>query len=216
MKQRGWRRRLKRAMDLTVAVPALVAAAPLMAGAAVAVAASMGRPILFRQPRAGKDGEVFEILKFRTMRQGAPDASPDDDHLRITRVGQFLRDTSIDELPQLVNVIRGDMSIVGPRPLLVRYLPRYSAEQRRRHEVLPGLTGWAQVHGRNAVSWEEKFAHDVWYVDHWSPWLDLRVLLKTVGKLADRRGISAEGHTTMPEFRPAGAHPGAPSPTVSA
>lgn len=200
MKQHGWARRCKRAMDLGIAVPALIATAPVMAGAAVAIAASMGRPILFRQARAGEQGRPFEIFKFRTMRLGDTDASPDGDHLRITRLGQFLRDTSIDELPQLVNVIRGDMSIVGPRPLLLRYLERYDGRQRKRHHVMPGLTGWAQVHGRNRVSWEQKFEYDVWYVEHWTPWLDVAVVVKTLGKLLDRRSTQAAGHASMPEF----------------
>ena len=200
MRQLGWARRVKRAMDLSIAVPAALIAAPIMGAAAVAVLASMGRPILFTQRRAGHEGRPFEILKFRTMRPGAPDASPDDDHRRITKVGQFLRDTSIDELPQLFNVIRGEMSIVGPRPLLMRYLERYDKRQRKRHDVLPGLTGWAQIHGRNRVSWEQKFEFDVWYVEHWTPLLDVHIVLKTMGRLLDRRGVQAVGHASMPEF----------------
>jgi lipopolysaccharide/colanic/teichoic acid biosynthesis glycosyltransferase len=161
----------------------------------------MGRPVFFRQERVGKDERRFRITKFRTMRQADDDGvAPDEDHLRITPLGRFLRDTSLDELPQLVNVLKGDMSLVGPRPLLVRYLPRYSPLQRRRHEVLPGLTGWAQIHGRNAVSWDEKFARDTWYVEHWSPVLDLKILVRTAIIVARREGVSAEGHATMPEF----------------
>ena len=200
MKQAGVSSRIKRALDLGIAVPALLVTAPMMAGAAAAVLATMGRPVLFRQPRVGKDEVVFDILKFRTMRPGDPEAGPESDHQRITPVGQFLRASSIDELPQLINVVRGQMSLVGPRPLLVRYLPRYAPRQRRRHEVAPGITGWAQVHGRNRVSWEEKFEHDVWYVEHWTPWLDLKILYKTLGRVLRRSGVSADGHATMPEF----------------
>jgi sugar transferase EpsL len=192
---------VKRLVDVSVASVALAASAPVMAGAAAAIWATMGRPILFRQPRVGEGGEVFHITKFRTMSAAPEDQPPDLDHQRITRVGRFLRDASIDELPQLLDVLRGRMSLVGPRPLVVRYLPRYSAEQRRRHEVLPGLTGWAQVHGRNSLSWEEKFSHDVWYVNHWSVRLDLKILALTALRVARREGISAEGHATMPEFR---------------
>jgi len=173
----------------------------VLAASAGAVWASMGRPILFRQERVGQGERVFRIVKLRTMRPAPPEASPDDDAARITRVGQFLRDTSLDELPQLFNVLAGDMSLVGPRPLLVRYLPRYSARQRRRHDVLPGLTGWAQIHGRNTVDWGEKFERDVWYVEHWSVRLDLEILAKTAVMVLRRDGVSAEGHATMPEFR---------------
>lgn len=204
MKQAGAALRLKRAMDVALAGAALVVSAPIMAGAAVAIYATMGRPILFRQERGGKGDQPFTILKFRTMRQGDPDSSPDDDHLRITSVGQALRDTSIDELPQLVNVLRGEMSIVGPRPLVFWYMPRFTAHQRRRHHVLPGITGWAQVHGRNAATWEEKFDLDLWYVEHWSPALDVRIVWKTLGRLVDRRGVRADGHPSMPEFRGSG------------
>ncbi|MBX2803291.1 MAG: sugar transferase [Myxococcales bacterium] len=187
-------------MDLAVAVPAVVVAAPVMAGVSAAVWATMGRPILFRQRRVGHDEREFEIWKFRTMRTAPVEASPADDHKRITRLGALLRKTSLDELPQLVNVIRGDMSLVGPRPLLTRYLPRYSRRQRQRQRVMPGLTGWAQIHGRNSVSWEEKFEHDVWYVEHWNPLLDAAILARTVTALVRANGVSAEGHATMPEF----------------
>jgi lipopolysaccharide/colanic/teichoic acid biosynthesis glycosyltransferase len=141
---------------------------------------------------------VFRLVKFRTMAPGPDD--PTGDHLRITPVGAFLRSTSLDELPQLYNVLKGDMSLVGPRPLLVRYLPRYSPRQRRRHEVLPGLTGWAQVNGRNALGWDEKFERDVWYVEHWSLRLDAKILAKTAWQVVRRDGVSADGHVTMPEF----------------
>lgn len=200
MRQRGLRLRIKRSFDIAVASAALVATAPVMAGTGVAVWASMGRPVLFTQQRVGRDDQVFRILKFRTMRAPRDPGNPEPDAQRITRVGRFLRRTSLDELPQLVNIVRGDMSLIGPRPLLVRYLPRYSATQRRRHEVLPGLTGWAQVNGRNASSWERKFADDVWYVDHWSLRLDARILFRTVSTVLRRDGVSAAEHVTMPEF----------------
>jgi sugar transferase EpsL len=200
MRQRGWRLLAKRAFDVTAASGALVASAPVLAGVAGAVLVTMGRPVLFSQERVGRDDRVFRVYKFRTMRAADPQAPLDQDHARITPVGRFLRATSLDELPQLFNVVKGDMSLVGPRPLLVRYLPRYAPRQRRRHDVLPGLTGWAQIHGRNALSWDEKFEHDVWYVEHWSLALDAKIVAKTVWKVLRRDGISAEGHATMPEF----------------
>jgi lipopolysaccharide/colanic/teichoic acid biosynthesis glycosyltransferase len=206
MRQRGWRLLAKRAFDVTAASGALVATAPVLAGVAGAVWATMGRPILFTQDRVGRDDRVFKVLKFRTMTVADPNVPADQDQVRITPVGRFLRATSLDELPQLLNVLKGDMSLVGPRPLLVRYLPRYSQRQRRRHDVLPGLTGWAQVNGRNALSWDQKFEHDVWYVEHWSLALDAKIVAKTVLHVVRRDGISAEGHATMPEFLgPAGA-----------
>jgi lipopolysaccharide/colanic/teichoic acid biosynthesis glycosyltransferase len=163
---------------------------------------SMGRQILFRQIRPGRSARPFTLLKFRTMsnktdRTGKvlPDAK------RLTRLGSFMRSTSLDELPQLWNVLRGELSLVGPRPLLMDYLPRYSPEQARRHEVMPGITGWAQVNGRNALTWEEKFALDVWYVDHWSIGLDFKILFMTLLKVVRRDGISQAGHATMTEFR---------------
>lgn len=155
----------------------------------------MGSPAFFRQVRPGRGGKPFEITKLRTMKSGAG-----SDAERLTALGKFLRSTSIDELPQLWTVLKGDLSLVGPRPLLVQYLPLYSPEQARRHEVLPGITGWAQIHGRNAISWEEKFAHDVWYVDHWSFGLDVRILARTALAVLRREGISGEGHVTMPVF----------------
>lgn len=201
MKQVGTGLFLKRCLDVAVAGPALVLGAPLMAGVAVVVRATMGSPVVFAQVRPGRGGAPFTIYKFRTMREafderGAP--LPDAD--RLTAVGRFLRATSLDELPQLLNVLRGELSLVGPRPLLVRYLGRYSPEQARRHDVLPGITGWAQVHGRNAITWQEKLALDVWYVDHWSLLLDLRILAKTALSVVRRDGISQDGHVTMPEF----------------
>lgn len=191
-------RRGQRALDLAVAVPALVVSLPVQALTALAVRASMGAPVLFRQQRPGLHGEPFEMVKFRTMR--APQPGRTDDASRITRVGSLLRSTSLDELPTLWNVVRGDMSLVGPRPLLMAYLDRYTPEQARRHEVRPGLTGLAQVSGRNALSWEEKFALDVEYVDRADVWLDLRILVRTVGAVLRREGISAQGEVTMPEF----------------
>lgn len=202
MKQAGLPLLLKRALDRTVALGALVATAPVMAAAAVAVRATMGGPVLFRQTRPGLGGRPFRIFKMRTMtdaRDAQGQLLPDAD--RLTPLGRFLRSTSIDELPQLFNVLAGDLSLVGPRPLLMEYLPLYSREQARRHEVLPGITGWAQLHGRNALSWEQKFELDVWYVDHWSLGLDLKILARTLGSVLRREGIASEGHATMPNFR---------------
>lgn len=201
MPQAGLPLLVKKLVDRTVAGVALVAAAPVMATTAVVVAASLGRPVLFRQRRPGLHGRSFEIAKFRTMREartagGAllPDAE------RLTAVGKLLRSTSLDELPQLWNVLRGELSLVGPRPLLMQYLPRYSREQARRHDVLPGITGWAQVHGRNEVDWDARFRLDVWYVDHWSLLLDLKILALTVLTLVRREGINRRDHATMYEF----------------
>src|SRR5204863_509691 len=186
----GFQLLMKRAFDRTAAAVGLVILAPVLGLAAVAVGTTMGRPILFRQQRPGLRGRLFPVLKFRTMRD-ATDATgrPLPDGVRLTKLGAFLRSTSIDELPQLVNVLRGEMSLVGPRPLLTRYLDRYTPEQARRHEVLPGITGWAQVNGRNALSWERKFELDVWYVDHWSLGLDLKILWLTLAKVLKREGI---------------------------
>ena len=203
-----YRRLGKRALDLGLAMPAMVVLAPVVAAVGVAVRIKLGRPMLFRHVRPGKDGELFEMLKFRTMteeRDQNGELLPDAD--RLTRFGELLRRTSLDELPTLWNVMRGDMSLVGPRPLLVRYLDRYTPEQRRRHETPPGITGWTQVNGRNALSWEEKFELDVWYVDHVSLPTDLKIIARTVGQVLWQRGITAEGHATMPEFM--GAHDGA-------
>jgi lipopolysaccharide/colanic/teichoic acid biosynthesis glycosyltransferase len=161
----------------------------------------LGSPALFRQIRPGIYGEVFTLVKFRTMSdERGPDGLLLDDARRLTRLGRFLRASSLDELPELWNVIRGDMSLVGPRPLLVEYLPLYTPEQARRHEVRPGITGWAQVNGRNAISWEDKFALDVWYVDNQSLWLDIKILWMTLRKVLVRDGISAAGNATMPKF----------------
>ncbi len=162
---------------------------------ALVVRVSLGSPVLFRQERAGKDGKSFTFLKFRTMREGVG-----RDTERLTRVGRFLRRTSLDELPQLGHVLSGKMALVGPRPLPVRYLPRYSPEQARRHAMRPGITGWAQVNGRNLLSWEQKFASDVWYVDHQSLWLDIKILLLTVGQVFAQKGINQSKNETMCEF----------------
>jgi lipopolysaccharide/colanic/teichoic acid biosynthesis glycosyltransferase len=169
--------------------------------AAAAIRLSVGRPIFFRQFRRGRDGRLFRMLKFRTMRDPFDKRDrPLPDAQRLTLLGSWLRRTSLDELPQLWNVLKGDMSIVGPRPLLPEYLPRYTPFQRRRHEVKPGITGWAQVNGRNTLSWEHKFELDVWYVDHWSLWLDVKILWLTVFKVVRGEGVSRQGHATMPEF----------------
>jgi sugar transferase EpsL len=200
-----WGLAAKRALDIAVAAPALVVLSPVLAATAFGVRIAMGNPVVFRQRRPGLDGEPFEVIKFRTMRDArASDGRllPDDE--RLTRFGAFLRATSIDELPQLWNVLKGELSLVGPRPLLMEYLPRYSPEQARRHAVKPGITGWAQVNGRNAISWEQKFAFDVWYVDHWSVWLDLKIMGLTVRKVLKRSDIAQQGHATMPEFVGAG------------
>ena len=190
----------KRVLDLAVAGPMLVVTAPVQAVVAVAVAVGLGRPVLFRQQRPGAYGEPFTILKFRTMRPVDVAGGRMDDASRLTRLGRFLRATSLDELPTLVNVVRGDMSLVGPRPLLMAYLPRYSPAQARRHDVRPGLTGLAQVSGRNAVRWDERLALDVEYVDTRSVRLDLVILLRTVRAVLRREGIAADGEATMPEF----------------
>jgi len=196
MQQRGWRLGVKRAVDLTAACFGLLSTAPVTLLAAGAIRATMGRPILFRQTRPGRGGRPFTCYKLRTMKAG-----PGSDAERLTPLGRFLRTTSLDEIPQLLNVVRGDMSLVGPRPLLMSYLARYSPEQARRHDVLPGMTGWAQINGRNALTHEERFALDVWYVDHWSLGLDAKILLATLGRVIRGSGINAAGHATMPEFQ---------------
>jgi lipopolysaccharide/colanic/teichoic acid biosynthesis glycosyltransferase len=196
MQQRGWRLAVKRSADVSLAAAATALAAPVLAAAALAVRVAMGRPVLFRQVRPGRDGQLFTVYKLRTMTAGTA-----SDAARLTPLGRLLRATSLDELPQLWNVLRGDMSLCGPRPLLVSYLERYSSEQRRRHDVLPGITGWAQINGRNTVSHQEKFRLDVWYVDNWSLALDARILAVTLWRVLSRSGISADGHVTMPEFQ---------------
>jgi lipopolysaccharide/colanic/teichoic acid biosynthesis glycosyltransferase len=191
----------KRFLDLALALPATVAAAPFLVTIAGLVRMKLGKPVLFRQTRPGWRGRSFTMHKFRTMNEARDDMGnllPDG--ARVTPLGKFLRRTSLDELPELLNVLKGEMSLVGPRPLLPQYLDRYSPEQARRHEAKPGLTGWAQVNGRNAITWEEKFAMDVWYVDHRSFWLDTKILLVTLVKVIRGEGISAAGEATMPEF----------------
>jgi lipopolysaccharide/colanic/teichoic acid biosynthesis glycosyltransferase len=192
----------KRALDLCVGTTFFLASAPLLAAVSVVIYRNMGRPILFCQVRPGKHGRPFTLFKFRTMtvdRDGT--RGPEADEGRLTPLGKTLRALSLDELPTLWNVVRGDMSLVGPRPLLLSYLELYTATQARRHEVLPGITGWAQVHGRNLLSHEQKFELDVWYVDHQSLLLDLTILCKTIALVLRRRGISAPGHATMEPFR---------------
>jgi lipopolysaccharide/colanic/teichoic acid biosynthesis glycosyltransferase len=201
MRQEGVYLAAKRAIDKTLAGALLVTLSPVMAATALAVRVSMGSPVLFRQRRPGLHGRPFELVKFRTMTDARDAAgAPLPDGRRLTRVGQFIRSTSLDELPQLWNVMRGEMSLVGPRPLLMEYLSRYTSEQARRHDVLPGITGWTAINGRNALQWETKFALDVWYVDHWSLWLDAKILALTAARLVDRSGISQEGYATMPVF----------------
>jgi lipopolysaccharide/colanic/teichoic acid biosynthesis glycosyltransferase len=192
---------IKRAFDIVAAGCALLVLAPVIVFVAWQISRKMGSPVLFRQVRPGLNGKPFEMIKFRTMKD-AIDASgnPLPDSERLTPFGQFLRSSSLDELPELWNVLKGDMSLVGPRPLLMEYLPLYSPEQARRHEVRPGVTGWAQVNGRNTLSWEDKFKLDVWYVDNQSLWLDIKVLFLTVKKVLVRDGISAEGEATMSKF----------------
>jgi lipopolysaccharide/colanic/teichoic acid biosynthesis glycosyltransferase len=196
-----YRRFGKRVLDLSLAVPALLVLAPVGIVVGALARAKLGGPVLFRQQRPGRGDQLFELIKFRTM-TSARDADgalrPDDQ--RLTAFGSLLRRTSLDELPTLWNVIRGEMSLVGPRPLLVQYLDRYTPYQRRRHEVAPGITGWAQINGRNALTWEEKFELDLWYVENMSLRTDLAILLRTVAQVLGQRGISAEGHATMPEF----------------
>ena len=193
---------MKRTFDFILAAAAMIVLSPVLIALAAAIRWKLGSPILFRQIRPGLDERPFNILKFRTMTdaRGAdgvllPDAE------RLTPFGRFLRATSLDELPELFNVVKGDMSLVGPRPLLMQYLERYTPEQARRHEVRPGITGWAQVNGRNAITWEEKFKLDVWYVDNWSLWLDIKIIAMTIWKILKREGISQPGQATMEEFK---------------
>lgn len=208
MRQRGLSLLVKRAFDRTMALGGIVATAPVLAAAALATAKTIGRPVFFSQVRPGLHGKPFRIYKLRTMtdaRGSDGQLLPDAD--RLTPLGKFFRSTSIDELPQLWNVLRGELSLVGPRPLLMEYLPRYSPEQARRHDVLPGITGWAQVHGRNTLDWQSRFAHDVWYVDHWSLALDAKILAMTITKVIRREGISMVGQATMTPFMGNAAEP---------
>jgi lipopolysaccharide/colanic/teichoic acid biosynthesis glycosyltransferase len=195
----------KRAFDLALVLASLPVTLPLLAILYVLVRWKLGGPALFRQVRPGLGGRPFTLVKFRSMTD-ARDAAGMllSDAERLTRFGNLLRATSLDELPELWNVLKGEMSLVGPRPLLMSYLPLYSKEQARRHDVPPGITGWSQVKGRNALSWDEKFALDVWYVDHWSLWLDVRILALTLVKVLRRDGVSADGHATMPPFTGSG------------
>ncbi len=193
---------LKRLIDVLVSLAALALLSPLLLVLAIWIRITMGAPVLFRQARPGLRGNPFIMYKFRTMTdERDPQGNLLPDEQRLTRLGRFLRSTSLDELPELINVLKGDMSLVGPRPLLMKYLDRYTPEQFRRHEVKPGITGWAQVNGRNALTWEEKFKLDVWYVDNWNLWLDFKILLMTLVKVFRREGISHGSQATMPEFR---------------
>ena len=192
---------LKRVFDIAASGAALLLLSPVILVVAIQIRRKLGSPALFRQTRPGKDGKPFQMIKFRTMKDAVDSAgNPLPDAERMTPFGQFLRASSLDELPELWNVLKGEMSLVGPRPLLMEYLPLYSKEQYRRHEARPGVTGWAQVNGRNAISWEDKFKLDVWYVDNQSFLLDLRILFLTVKKVLVRDGISGEGEATMSKF----------------
>lgn len=191
----------KRLFDLILTTLIMVVALPLMALIAILVVIKHGSPVLFRQMRPGYRGVPYQLVKFRTMSDArGSDSEPLPDEQRITSLGRFLRSTSLDELPELFSVMRGEMSLVGPRPLLIQYLERYTPEQARRHDVLPGITGWAQVNGRNILNWEDKFRLDVWYVDNWSLWLDIKILALTFWKVITREGISQPGHATAEEF----------------
>jgi len=192
----------KRLFDLCLTIPGVILISPLILVLAILVRVKLGSPILFRQVRPGYKGRLFTLNKFRTMtdqRDAEGNLLPDAD--RLTSFGRFLRSTSMDELPELLNVLRGEMSLVGPRPLLTVYLDRYTPEQARRHDVLPGMAGWAQINGRNALTWEEKFKLDVWYVDHWSLWLDVKILALTFVKVIRREGINQPGAATATEFK---------------
>lgn len=192
----------KRLFDIALATTGLLVVSPLLLLVAVAVALFLGRPVFFVQQRPGLEGRPFELIKFRTMRDARDTQGRElPDAERMTRFGHLLRKSSLDELPELWNVVRGDMSLVGPRPLLMEYLPHYSAEQMRRHDVLPGITGWAQVKGRNRLSWEEKFALDTWYVDNRSLWLDVKILLMTLAAVLRTRDTAQEGHVTAEKFK---------------
>jgi sugar transferase EpsL len=191
----------KRALDFTVAIAGLILLSPLLLAIAVAIRVTMGAPVFFRQVRPGRNARPFTVVKFRTMRgDGSVIVDTSKDAERLTKLGTVLRRYSLDELPQLWNVLTGDMSLVGPRPLLMEYLNYYSPEQARRHDVKPGITGWAQVNGRNAVNWERKLALDVWYVDRQSFWLDMRIIAMTIWKVVKREGISQQGHVTTEKF----------------
>ncbi len=199
--QHGWRLAAKKLFDRVAAALVLLLLSPVLVAIALLVWGTMGWPVLFRQERPGHNGRGFQLIKFRTMselRDGGGQLLPDAE--RLTRLGRLLRATSMDELPELWNVLRGELSLVGPRPLLMQYLSRYTPEQARRHEVLPGITGWAQINGRNDLPWEEKFALDLWYVEHWNLALDARILVRTMWRVLRRDGISLPGHATALEF----------------
>ena len=192
----------KRLLDLVITIPALLLLSPVLAFIALLLGAKMGLPVFLRQQRPGLYSQPFKLLKFRTMtdvRDVYGKLLPDAE--RLTSFGKFLRNTSLDELLELINVFRGDMSLVGPRPLLMQYLEHYTPEQMRRHDIKPGITGWAQVNGRNAITWEEKFKYDVWYVDNWSLWLDIKIIFMTIINVIKREGINQSGHATMEEFK---------------
>lgn len=192
---------MKRFLDFFAASVALLLLFPLILIVAIIVKVNLGSPVVFCQNRPGRYGKPFKIYKFRTMSvQYGKDGGLLSDHNRMTRLGSILRNSSLDELPQLLNIIKGDLSLVGPRPLLMEYLPLYNVEQARRHEVKPGITGWAQINGRNAISWEDKFKLDVWYVEHQSFWLDIKIILLTIKKVLFRKDINADGQATMPKF----------------
>ena len=191
----------KRLFDIVASASGLIFLSPLFLILIYLIRKNLGEPVFFTQERPGKDGKPFKMIKFRSMRDAVDkDGNPLPDSERLTPFGKKLRATSLDELPELWNVLKGDMSLVGPRPLLMSYLPLYNEFQFRRHEMKPGVTGWAQVNGRNALSWDEKFAHDIWYIDHYSFWLDMKILFLTVKKVFIKEGISAEGEATMPYF----------------
>lgn len=193
---------LKETLDIILTLITLISLSPMILVVAILVYIGMGQPIIFSQLRPGKNGRIFTFYKFRTMTNKCDtNGNLLSDEQRLTALGKFLRQTSLDELPQLWNVLKGDMSLIGPRPLLVRYLSRYTPEQARRHQVKPGITGLAQISGRNSLSWEEKFELDVWYVKNWSLWLDLKIIFLTVWKVIQREGISQEGQATMEEFK---------------
>jgi len=191
----------KRLFDLVLTTLGLIVISPILIAISLAIWISLGLPILFRQQRPGFKGESFTVYKYRSMTDARDQqGSFLSDKERITKLGRFLRSASLDELPELINVMKGEMSLVGPRPLLMQYLPRYSPEQARRHDVISGMTGWAQIHGRNILSWEDKFKHDVWYVDNWSFWLDIKILVITLWKVIRREGISQPGYISAEEF----------------
>ena len=193
--------RIKRVLEFIIALIGLILASPILLVVAILVKTKLGSPILFRQQRVGLNGEIFEMVKFRTMRDATDlEGNPLPDEERLTKFGQLLRKTSLDELPELWNVLKGDMSLVGPRPLLVEYLPLYSKEQMKRHDVRPGITGYAQVNGRNNISWTKKFELDVYYVENFSLWLDVKILFQTVAKVLGQADINQEGNVTMEKF----------------